>query len=102
MATAYWSSIAPKKGADREKLIEYCGPKCFLMPNKRKFPICRRCEPLDGCRCKPECSALRAAIIRGRQWGYNSVADRARQMHDAMGCEWPSTRRARVARRKVG
>jgi hypothetical protein len=84
--------LAPKRGAERKRLISNCGPKCFLIPELRKFPICRRCAP-DRCFCRPDCMALRAAVIRGRQWGYESVANRARQMHDDMGCVWPSRKR---------
>lgn len=86
-ATTYWSQIAPKRGHDREKLISGCGSRCFLMPRERKFPICRRCGELS-CTCRPDCSGLRAAIIRSAQWGYPGVNREAKRLFDANGCEW--------------
>jgi hypothetical protein len=86
-ATRYWSEIAPKRVAEREKLVSGCGGRCFLMPRERKFPVCKRCSG-DSCSCKAECSGLRAAIIRSAQWHYPEVNRRARQMFDEQGCEW--------------
>lgn len=89
MATAHWKLISPKKGKERETLFTNCGRGCFLLPAKRKFPICRKCGPTGKCACAPDCKGLRAAVIRGRQWGYVDVADKARRMHDDLGCKWP-------------
>lgn len=90
-ATAGWGMIAPHRGYDREKLIRGCGRRCFLLPDQRKFPICRRCQS-DRCNCRPECSALRAARIRAAQWGYQDVYRRAKQMFEDQGCVWTASR----------
>lgn len=94
-ATAYWSTVAPRKGLDRERLMKGCGGRCFLMPKEKKFPICRRCDG-RSCSCKPECSALRAARIRAAQWGYPEVYRRAKQMFDEQGCVWTAKKRRRM------
>jgi hypothetical protein len=99
MATRYWNSIAPKRGKERERLARRCGGECFLMLKERKFPICRKCG-LFKCPCKRECSGLKAAVIRGRQWGHDRAAKRARTMFDAMGCNWNVLRRKRGTRNK--
>lgn len=81
-----WKRRAPKRGPEREQMIADCGRACFLMPDERKFPICRKCRVGHRCTCLPECNGLRAAIMRGRQWGYNDVVQRAIAMRLHMNC----------------
>jgi len=87
MATSYWDAISPRTGEERQTVRSNCGRKCFLMPAQMKFPICRSCGR-SHCSCAPDCSALKAAVIRSGQWGYQGVHRRARKMFDDLGCAW--------------
>ena len=65
---AGWSKLAPH-GAERTKMYEECGKKCFLgtrTPGDKKhpdFPICAKNT------CKINKKGLYSAYIRARQWG---------------------------------
>lgn len=62
-----WSKIAPKTKTQRKTVASKCGKKkCFLLPEKLKFPICNK-------ECQVSCQGLRAAKTRAAQWGYQSV-----------------------------
>ena len=89
------------KGAERTKMFDNCGQKCFLgtkTPGDAAhpdFPICAK----NTCDVKKE--GLYAAYIRARQWGgpksqytgktrprmsrgyYEKIAERARRMLEA-------------------
>jgi hypothetical protein len=80
-----WHSQAPIKSADREEVLSHCGKKCFLMPEQKKFPICKMCSK-NTCQCKPDCKGLRAAKIRAGQWGYEAVKQKAMKIYEEQGC----------------
>ena len=56
-----WQKQSPK-GYERTLMLEKCGKKCFLGPNK-SFPICTKNT------CKINRKGIWAAYIRSRQWG---------------------------------
>ena len=58
----------------REQLYQKYGPKAFLMPQERKFPIV---HPQTG---KVSCKLLRAAKIRAAQHGYQDVVAKANRL----------------------
>lgn len=58
---AGWVHLSPK-GKTRTKMLNKCGKRCFLGPNK-SFPICARGT------CKINNKGLYAAYVRARQWG---------------------------------
>ena len=60
-----WSVRAPKGMPARRKMIQQCGPRCFLLPEKLKFPVCA-----DDGRCRLDRAGLMAAKKRAAQWGY--------------------------------
>jgi hypothetical protein len=61
-----WKQASPQRGTPRKKLLEECGKKCFLIPDKKKFPICKKCSR-GKCDCKPDCRAILSAKRRAHQ-----------------------------------
>lgn len=82
-----WGDIKPRSTAERKKLIQNCKKGCFLIPEKLKFPICRRCKG-DVCTCRPDCLGLRAAKIRAAQWHYPKVYAAADEMIKRYNCQY--------------
>ena len=75
--TKGWKDAAPKRGKEREELKQKCGPKCFLLPEKNKFPICSHT-------CTPDCRGIISAKIRARQYKYENVATLAQKLQDKL------------------
>lgn len=83
-----WSKMAPRSVSERRQLKTKCGSKCFLMPGKMKFPICKKCVT-SSCKravggCKVSKNALTSAYVRARQWGYPKVAATAKKLRRRM------------------
>ena len=53
--TKTWKSIKPHTISSRKKVYEKYGPKCFLDPKRKKYPVCNK---YTG---KQECMGHRAA-----------------------------------------
>jgi hypothetical protein len=62
---------------ERTVMLQKCGKKCFLGPNK-SFPICTR----RTCRVNPR--GVHSAFSRARQWKYTAVAKKAKAMLQRM------------------
>jgi len=71
-ATKGWKKIEPHKGKERKHLMDACGPKCFLDPIHKGFPICDKCIG-SKCSCKIDCKAVIAAKTRSSQYGYKHI-----------------------------
>lgn len=54
--TESWTKRKPKSMGQRSELIERCGPKCFLNPETKKYPVCAK---TGG--CDYDCDGIRAA-----------------------------------------
>lgn len=67
------------KKSNREKIKEKCGSKAFLLPKSLKFPI------MD-IQCNIRCCLLYAAYVRAKEWHYNSIAKKAKQMYNKLKC----------------
>ena len=78
-ATRGWGEVAPKRGRPRNRLLEKCGPACFLKPDTLSFPIC----PRD--KCEIDCRGVNAAYIRARQWKYDRVGEEALKLKKKCG-----------------
>ena len=74
-----WSAMSPKRGKERYTLLTKCGRKCFLLPNKKKFPVCSRSS------CKINCKGVAAAKSRARQYQYDAVA-RLAEKYEKLYC----------------
>lgn len=81
-ATRGWAKMAPKQGKERASMLKRCGSKCFLLPSKKKFPICTPSS------CRVNCKGLAAAKIRASQWGYDNVRAKAQRKGVKAGCGW--------------
>jgi hypothetical protein len=67
------------KKSNREKLLEKCGRKAFLMPDELKFPIMNP-------KCEYDCSLLFAAYLRAREWHYDDIAEKAANLFNKLNC----------------
>jgi len=57
----------------RTKMLENCGKKCFLGPDK-SYPICRKNT------CKISKKGIYSAYIRSRQYKNNKISRKAKKM----------------------
>jgi len=64
-ATRGWHQDAPKKGAERHKMLKECGSRCFLQPKKEGFPVCAKNSDVP---CQIDCRGVIAAKIRAKQY----------------------------------
>jgi hypothetical protein len=76
-----WSAAKPKSRRDRDESYDKCGRKCFLMPNERKFPVCRRGS------CEYDCDGLKSADRLARLNGYELVSHKAKRIQKRIGCK---------------
>ena len=78
-----WSLLSPKKGIQRHKMLQECGPKCFLNPNEEGFPICPYDLENDKPICELSCAGLMAAKRRSAQWGYKNIYDSSTKLYNS-------------------
>ena len=64
-----WSHDAPKSVGDRTAVLQKCGHRCFLGPEKT-FPICARLGAAAAAsgECKIDRHGVQAAYSRAREW----------------------------------
>lgn len=84
IATRGWHKQQPGTH-QRTVMLQKCGKKCFLGPNK-SFPICKKNT------CKIDKRGLYAAYIRAREYSskgkkYKTIAKRANKMLINMGAK---------------
>ena len=82
-----WGKDKPESKGERDRLMEVCGPKCFLKPDTKSFPICQKLEG-EGRKCKIDCRGLLAAKVRAAQWGYEDVKIAADEIGKRSNCKW--------------
>ena len=79
--TRGWSGRKPTRGKERHQLMQECGKECFLLPEQEKFPICQSPRMTGGVsNCKPDCQGVQSAYIRARQYKYDDVAEKAKEL----------------------
>ena len=83
--TRGWSLVAPQRGKERQDLMNSCGAPCFLLPDKKGFPICQRITPKNKS-CKVDCRGIHAAGIRAKEWGYSGVYAQTEKLKKQYGC----------------
>ena len=84
VATQGWSKEQPGRH-QRTVMLQKCGKKCFLGPNK-SFPICKKNT------CKVSSKGVYAAYIRARQYSskgikYRRISKKANDMLIRMGAK---------------
>ena len=84
--TRGWAANAPQTGKPRSRLMERCGGKCFLLPSRKKFPVCRKVYKNGSADCKPMCSGVTSALVRSRQYGYKKVARKVKALQKKLRC----------------
>jgi len=67
------------KPRNRQKLLEKCGAKAFLVPDQLKFPV------MDQ-NCEYNCALIFAAYLRAREWGYEDIAEKAAELFEKNNC----------------
>jgi len=77
IATKGWKKEKPSYH-QRTIMLEKCGKKCFLGPNK-SFPVCKK----NTCRVSPK--GVYAAYIRSRQYKHKNISKKANRMLINMG-----------------
>ena len=75
-----WSQKSPTRGDQRNLIKKKCGNKCFLRPKDNGFPICTS-------NCAFDCSGLKAAKNRARQYNYTSIENKAKSIELSFGCK---------------
>lgn len=73
--TRGWSAMSPQVGRERNELMSKCGKDCFLLPSKKKFPVCPALRVSKS--CTPSCKGLLSSKIRAKQYKYDRVANLA-------------------------
>jgi hypothetical protein len=73
-ATRGWKHASPHRKSERTTMLTKCGRKCFLKPDKLKFPVCAYKPRIS---CKPTCKGIISAKIRASQYGYGDVVRKA-------------------------
>lgn len=79
--TRGWSLDAPHTKSERDTLLEECGERCFLLPEYKKFPICKKCRE-GKCKCLIDCRGVETAKRRARQFNYDTVAKMANEIEE--------------------
>lgn len=79
-----WTKRAPKTRTQRRSLLTTCGAKAFLEPDAKPAPK----FPIMTSNCVVDCAALRAAMGRAKQYGYQAVAARAYRKAKKAACVW--------------
>ena len=102
--TKGWAKIAPQAGKARHSMMNRCGKRCFLLPNKRtpgesKFPVCAKNT------CTTNCKGLLSAYIRARQWRnknsrYRKVASVANRRYKSKCCKSKNRSKSRCAKKR--
>jgi hypothetical protein len=82
-----WKDLSPNR-SERKKMLEKCGEKCFLIPEKLKFPICSK--KMD---CKLNCEGIDSASARSGQYDYENVLKKAKSLYKRH-CHPLSTRKS--------
>jgi hypothetical protein len=70
-----WNGWKNQKTSTHQRtvMLEQCGKKCFLGPNK-SFPICIKNT------CKRSKKGIYAAYIRAREWKHKKIASKAKRL----------------------
>jgi hypothetical protein len=80
-----WKLRSPQKGVSRHLLLQKCGSRCFLMPEREGFPICTKYE-LTAPKCEMDCGGISTAYRRAKQYKYPQVAKEAKALLKKLKC----------------
>ncbi len=80
-----WLEKKPHTPKQRKELMEKCKESCFLLPEKKKFPICNKIVPRTK-KCSYNCKGIKAAASRAGEWKYNNVLEKAKATATKLDC----------------
>lgn len=80
-----WKEKKPHSKKERKDLMEKCGEECFLIPSKKKFPICNKITDKNS-ECSYNCKGLKAASSRAGEWGYKRVLKTSKRLTKELDC----------------
>jgi len=80
-----WKEKKPHTKKERDELMEKCGPDAFLLPSRKKFPICNKITKEDK-ECSYNCRGLKAASSRAGEWGYKKVLKTSKRLTGELDC----------------
>ena len=80
-----WKEKKPHSKKERKDLMEKCGKDCFLIPSRKKFPICNKITDKNS-ECSYNCKGLKAASSRAGEWGYKKVLKTSKRLTKELDC----------------
>lgn len=80
-----WKEKKPHSKKERKDLMEKCGADCFLIPSRKKFPICNKITDKNS-ECSYNCRGLKAASSRAGEWGYKKVLKTSKRLTKELDC----------------
>lgn len=80
-----WKEKKPHSKKERKDLMEKCGEECFLIPSRKKFPICNKITDKNS-ECSYNCKGLKAASSRAGEWGYKRVLKTSKRLTKELDC----------------
>ena len=80
-----WKDKKPHSKKQRKELMEKCGEECFLIPSRKKFPICNKITDKNS-ECSYNCRGLKAASSRAGEWGYKKVLKTSKRLTKELDC----------------
>lgn len=80
-----WKDKKPHSKKQRKDLMEKCGEECFLIPSRKKFPICNKITDKNS-ECSYNCRGLKAASSRAGEWGYKKVLKTSKRLTKELDC----------------
>jgi hypothetical protein len=80
-----WKEKKPHTTKERNELMDKCGKDAFLLPSRKKFPICNKITKEDD-KCSYNCKGLKAASSRAGEWGYKTVLNTSKRLTKELDC----------------
>lgn len=96
--TRGWAAGSPQKGKERKALFKHCGPKCFLLPDNLKYPVCESLRVNRN--CKFSCQGILAAKIRASQFHDPSIVLVAKTLENKL-CKKSPKKRSPVSKKNI-
>uniref|UniRef100_A0A6C0KUB1 Uncharacterized protein n=1 Tax=viral metagenome TaxID=1070528 RepID=A0A6C0KUB1_9ZZZZ len=97
--TRGWAAASPQKGNERQALFKQCGPKCFLLPDNLKYPVCESLRVNKN--CKFSCRGIISAKIRASQKRDPSVVLAAERLEKKV-CKKSPKRQTKIKKQSKG
>ena len=94
-----WKDKKPHSKKERKDLMEKCGEECFLIPSRKKFPICNKITDKNS-ECSYNCRGLKAASSRAGEWGYKKVLKTSKRLTKELDCYKGKPEKKEIVKKK--